>query len=135
MDDPAERRRRLKNPLAIGSEIEKTGGEAEASPPVLMSAPDPSPDGARLMPLDVILESMRRKWRKGDHKGAEALAKAAAPYVHARAAPVRDGGSTAIEGKSDAELELALRGGTRVGDAEGNPPVIEGLVDGGIGAG
>ena len=40
-------------------------------------------------PLHVLLTAMRRKWRDGDEEGAVALAKAAAPYVHPRAAAAR----------------------------------------------
>jgi hypothetical protein len=50
---------------------------------------------AEVTPLDVLLCAMRRHWAKREKGAAVALAKAAAPYVHARpksgrvAAPIR----------------------------------------------
>lgn len=41
---------------------------------------------AGLLPLDVLLRTMRRKWDDGDHEGAVSLARIAAPYLHARQA-------------------------------------------------
>lgn len=37
-----------------------------------------------LLPLDVLLRTMRRKWDDGDYDGAAALARIAAPYLHPR---------------------------------------------------
>lgn len=42
------------------------------------------------MPLDILLETMRRHWREGRLDEATALAKAAAPYLHARAGAGRE---------------------------------------------
>lgn len=42
-----------------------------------------------LLPLDVLLKAMRHKWEQGDHDGAAALARHAAPYVHPRMGTVR----------------------------------------------
>ena len=39
---------------------------------------------AVLLPLDVLLRTMRRKWDEGDHDGAVTLARIAAPYLHSR---------------------------------------------------
>ena len=39
---------------------------------------------AVLLPLDVLLRTMRRKWNEGDHDGAVYLARIAAPYLHPR---------------------------------------------------
>ncbi len=57
---------------------------------------------ARVSPLDVMLTVMERKWQDGDWDGAVQLAKAAAPYVHPRAA-MRPASEPA--GMSDAELD------------------------------
>lgn len=35
-----------------------------------------------LLPLDVLLQTMRRKWENGDYDGAVSLARIAAPYLH-----------------------------------------------------
>ena len=37
-----------------------------------------------LLPLDVLLRTMRRKWDDGDYDGAASLARIAAPYLHPR---------------------------------------------------
>ena len=37
-----------------------------------------------LLPLDVLLRTMRRKWDDGDYDGAVLLARIAAPYLHPR---------------------------------------------------
>jgi hypothetical protein len=37
-------------------------------------------------PLDVLLKTMHRRWQEGKLEDAVALAKAAAPYLHAKAA-------------------------------------------------
>lgn len=39
-------------------------------------------------PLEVMLETMRERWDEGDHIGASAIAKDAAPYVHPKLAMV-----------------------------------------------
>lgn len=58
---------------------------------------------APLLPLDVLLRAMRRKWDEGDCDGAAALARAAAPYLHARAGAARP--SSDLRAMSDDELE------------------------------
>ena len=50
-------------------------------------------DDDDLTPLDVLLNAMRQHWEKGDTQEAVALAKAAAPYVHAKPAGSRGAGS------------------------------------------
>ncbi len=42
-----------------------------------------------LLPLDVLLQAMRHKWDQGDHDGAAALARDAAPYLHSRMGTAR----------------------------------------------
>ena len=37
-----------------------------------------------LLPLDVLLRTMRRKWDDGDYDGAASLERIAAPYLHPR---------------------------------------------------
>ena len=46
-----------------------------------------------LTPLDVLLRAMRKRWREEKTDEAVALAKAAAPYVHAKPASGRGAGS------------------------------------------
>ena len=67
-------------------------------------------------PLHVMLTVMRRKWRDGDEDGAVALAKAAAPYVHPKAAAAR--ASMDLAQVSDDELDRSGTGG-REGAADG----------------
>jgi len=73
-------------------------------------------------PLDIMLTTMRRKWRDGDEDGAVALAKAAAPYIHPKAAaahPIND-----LAQVSDDDLdELVARG--RTGPAEGGADLFD----------
>lgn len=57
---------------------------------------------APLLPLDVLLEAMRRKWADGDYDGATKLARDAAPYLHARATGAR---SSDLRAMSDDELD------------------------------
>lgn len=48
-----------------------------------MKAPDPGRQKIpALLPLDVLLQTMRRKWDEGDYDGAVSLARIAAPYLH-----------------------------------------------------
>ncbi|HTR17120.1 MAG TPA: hypothetical protein VMI52_08820 [Acetobacteraceae bacterium] len=54
-------------------------------------------------PLDVLLHAMHRKWDEGDLDGAAALAKVAAPYLHARLPAARPEGD--VRAMSDAELD------------------------------
>lgn len=55
-----------------------------------------------LLPLDVLLEAMRRKWDEGDYDAAARLARDAAPYLHARA---RGAPSSGLRAMSDDELD------------------------------
>ncbi len=50
-------------------------------------------DGEELTPLDVLLKAMRQRWREEKTDEAVALAKAAAPYVHAKPASSRGASS------------------------------------------
>ena len=64
-------------------------------------------------PLDILLAVMRAKWAEGDADGAAELARAAAPYLHPRRAPVaaeRAAGRAkeAAPALSDAELEREI---------------------------
>ena len=49
--------------------------------------------GEELTPLDVLLLAMRQRWAEDKTDEAVALAKAAAPYVHAKPASGRGAGS------------------------------------------
>jgi hypothetical protein len=63
-----------------------------------------------MTPLAVLLQAMRLKWLAGDHDAAAALARIAAPFVHAR--PGRAGATVASERElqalTDAQLETLL---------------------------
>jgi hypothetical protein len=77
-----------------------------------------------LSPLSVLLQAMRNKWDQGDADGAVAIARTAAPYVHARYGNVT--GSTHSEPElnrlSDAELaERLAEARRRVFNQESNP--------------
>ena len=74
-----------------------------------------------VLPLYVLLEVMRRRWKIGDLEGAVALAKVAAPYLHGKAPSARPEGDLA--GVTDEELERvgweAVDGGGRDGEGGG----------------
>ena len=63
-----------------------------------------------LTPLAILLQVMRDKWDAGDHEGAVAIAKVAAPYMHSRQRPASAANPTSLEVDrlSDAELSLQL---------------------------
>lgn len=71
---------------------------------------DPAPDRMKLtmtngpMPLEIMLAVMRRCWADNDEKGAVAMARAAAPYVHARAPSAGRPGAVGVDQMSDEEL-------------------------------
>ena len=65
--------------------------------------PAPSDAMEQLTPLQVLLTLMRRKLDRGDEKEAAALARAAAPYVHPRAAAKGRGAD--LSRLTDAELD------------------------------
>ncbi len=72
-------------------------------------------------PLHVMLTVMRRKWRDGDDDGAVALAKAAAPYVHPKAAATRP--SNDLAQVSDGDLdELVDEGRADAADGRADMP-------------
>ncbi len=54
-------------------------------------------------PLDVLLHTMHRKWQVGDFDGAAALARVAAPYLHARLSMARP--SAGLRTMTDAEID------------------------------
>ncbi|HTW29532.1 MAG TPA: hypothetical protein VME92_20575 [Acetobacteraceae bacterium] len=58
-------------------------------------------------PLAVMLAVMQRKWQEGDYDAAATLARAAAPYLHARRASARDA-APEPQHWSDAQLQLLL---------------------------
>lgn len=60
-------------------------------------------------PLQILLSAMRRKWKEQDEAGAVALAKIAAPYMHAKVPAARP--SADLSGVSDDELDRFERGG------------------------
>ena len=103
-------------------------------------------DAGEVMPLDVMLATMRRKWHLGDHDGAASLAKVAAPYVHQRVSAAaqagRDDGRRAVQELSDAELERIIAAGAAgagsaggAADAADDASLAAPLGDGGFGSG
>ena len=56
-----------------------------------------------MTPLAILLEVMLGKWAAGDHDGAVALARAAAPYIHPRIPPARP--ATDLATITDADLD------------------------------
>lgn len=56
------------------------------------------------MPLEIMLAVMRRCWADDDEKGAVAMARAAAPYVHAKAPTGGRPGAVGVDQMSDEEL-------------------------------
>ena len=50
-----------------------------AAPP-----PDADPTDPNITPLDLIVKTMRQRYRDMDYAGAVALARIAAPYLHSR---------------------------------------------------
>jgi hypothetical protein len=64
-------------------------------------------DGVPSTPLSVLLRVMREKWLAGDHDGAAELARAAAPYIHARQSSSKNPADTAKEAHRLNDVELA----------------------------
>ena len=60
------------------------------------------------MPLDVMLHTMRSHWREGRVEEAIALAKAAAPYLHAKAVGSR--AAATLAALEDDQLDELCRG-------------------------
>jgi len=57
----------------------------------------------KISPLDILLQTMRARWREGQVEGAINLAKIAAPYVHPR--PHERGADGAISNMRDEQLD------------------------------
>ena len=75
-------------------------------------------------PLDVLLAAMRRRLAERDEAGAVALAKAAAPYVHPRAATRGMArGVVGLERVEDADLDASddFGAGCGTGASEADP--------------
>ena len=72
---------------------------------------------AEVTPLYVLLSVMQTRWKEEDFEAAVGLAKAAAPYVHGRAATVAGPGDMSempdeeLEGGVEAERAEAAGGG------------------------
>lgn len=128
---------KAKTRVEQSAEDERRGGAAEIAPPVSVQAAEVAGRDApeALLPLDVILHAMRRKWRQGDHEGATTLAKAAAPYVHPRAAARRTNGLALIQEMDDSELEQLVRQESRSGggadSATSDPRIADPMGKGG----
>lgn len=61
-----------------------------------------------LLPLDVLLQTMQRKWDDGDYDGAASLARIAAPYLHPRQTSRTPRGEISTMG--DEELDALCKG-------------------------
>jgi hypothetical protein len=61
-------------------------------------------------PLSLLLRAMREKWIAGDRDAAAELARAAAPYIHARQAAIRSATEKLkeVHRLNDAELTRLL---------------------------
>ena len=77
-------------------------------------------DEEALAPLDVLLRAMRLRWDEEKVDEAVALAKAAAPYVHAKPASSRGAGSPGTMGgyKLDELCAAAFYDGFEQADKE-----------------
>lgn len=64
---------------------------------------------SQISPLDILLTLMRRHWAAGEESEAVALAKLAAPFVHARAQASRAPSDLAVA--SDDDLDAAGEAG------------------------
>ncbi len=74
-------------------------------------------------PLDVLLKTMHRRWQEGKLEEAVALAKAAAPYLHAKAAAGRaKAGLGALRDEQLDELCAELCGRNAGGEAPAGEP-------------
>ena len=83
-------------------------------------------------PLAILLAVMRAKWQEGDLDGAVAIARIAAPYVHARRSSIADSLAAGDPARlSDDELERAQR---RAGAAPAHPDLFGRLGAPGAGA-
>lgn len=69
-----------------------------------------------MTPLQVLLDLMQQSYAAGDKKEAAALARSAAPYVHARAAPKRN--LQDLSQLTDAELDRLGEGSGTGAEAE-----------------
>jgi len=77
-------------------------------------------------PLSLLLRAMREKWVAGDHDAAAELARAAAPYMHARQAAIRSATEKLkeVHRLNDAELtRLLALFATREQDSESDQGV------------
>ena len=74
-----------------------------------------------ITPLQVLLSVMQQKWKEKDLDGAVALARIAAPYLHAKVPAAR--AAAELSGVSDDELDrLECDGGTGTeGEGPGQP--------------
>jgi hypothetical protein len=62
-----------------------------------------------LSPLDVLMQAMRKKWEAKDDDGAVDIARAAAPYMHARVSARASSLLTKeVHRLTDAELDTLL---------------------------
>jgi len=87
------------------------------------SGEPPSEDFDALTPLQILLTAMREKWAAGDHDGAVAIARAVAPYLHARPTTTnKQPDPTEPNRLTDADLEGRLAGACgRAATASGDP--------------
>ena len=74
-------------------------------------------------PLAVLLRAMRAKWEQADIDGAVAIARVAAPFVHAQQRPglARTGNDPELRLVSDAELSDRLAKARRRAKGQAQP--------------
>ena len=86
-----------------------------------------------IMPLDVMLDVMKRHYRAQEWDKAHACAKDAAPYLHARLQAIEHGGPDnkpiplRLEALTDAQLDVIiarLQANLARGPAEGTPETL-----------
>lgn len=76
-----------------------------------------------LLPLDVLLQTMRRKWDDGDYDGAASLARIAAPYLHPRQTLRISRNEVSTMGDEELDALCDESGGSRTPDGCTKPGV------------
>jgi hypothetical protein len=79
--------------MALGR---KTGGRKKGTPNKRLKPDREAAEAGGVMPLEVMLTVMRDLVEKGENIAAAAIAKDAAPYLHARIAPKNTDGTDPV---------------------------------------
>lgn len=89
---PGERRGGRQKGTPNKATVEREQKLSEARERILVTlAPEQI---AAMSPLDIMLQAMQIEAQSGDWRAAAALAKEAAPYLHAKMSPKTDGGDS-----------------------------------------